>query len=201
MSKEVEKTLLEREKEYDGVFRKKSQHHQFLGFLFNAIANATFIGLMGALVMTAVNLVDGLGGTGGAAEAATNTANMMGPFGVAAAGGMMAVGASFSYLAVQQFTELKCIQDERLAHKNFIQKELDTAQKAQEKAEAKEHEHDLELEEKLMHPDDHAQFLRLLQPDGGICRSKAAALLFHLSAQETDEHIRSTAWQPTVQTS
>lgn len=51
------------------------------------------------------------------------------------------------------------------------------------------------------HPDDHAQFLRLLQPDGGICRSKAAALLFHLSAQETDEHIRSTAWQPTVQTS
>lgn len=95
-------------------FRDDSMRHSFKGSLYNALSGAAFIGV---LVKLSNLLIDTFSPDAEVSKVAVDTFTHS-PGGMAAMAGMMAVGTAFTYFAQKEWTELKCIQDERLARKN-----------------------------------------------------------------------------------
>lgn len=92
-------------------FRKKNLWVSFKGYLYQALGGACFIGL---LTQVTSGLVKAVAGEAGAAA-------MFGAGPVGVMIGLMAAGVACLYMAQKEFTDLRCIQDEHLAHQNALQ--------------------------------------------------------------------------------
>jgi hypothetical protein len=90
----------------DAEFRKERVWTSFKAVLYSGLSAACFLGVINKLVDTAVKAVE----TGGASFSS--------PLALGVMGGFMAVGTLFTYLAQREWTDVKCIEDERLARKN-----------------------------------------------------------------------------------
>ena len=93
-------------------FRKKSQWLSFKGSLYGALSSATFIGVAGKLVMTAVDAVSAGEGATAAIATLSNPVTM----GLMAAA--LVAGVAFTYMSQNEWVDLKYIQDDHLAKRN-----------------------------------------------------------------------------------
>jgi len=110
----------------DAKFRRESKWLAFKGSLYSALSTATFFGVLGKLVMTAVDAF-----SGNPDIAAKAISSIGSPLSLGVMAGALAIGAVFTYMAQNEWTELKCIQDEHLAQRNA---ECNALEKAKAKA-------------------------------------------------------------------
>lgn len=96
----------------EAKFRKDRQHVSFKAQMFTALSTATFFGVLGTMVTSAVKAF-GVGA--GAAEAA---ALMTSPLPLAVMGVAVAAGIAFTYIAQKQWTDLRVLEDDHLARRN-----------------------------------------------------------------------------------
>jgi hypothetical protein len=92
----------------DSEFRKQRTRSTFKAVLFGGIATASFFGVMGKLVDLGVKAVK----DAGALETLTDVPSLL------IMGGVMAVGAVFTFLAQHEWTNTKILEDDHLARKN-----------------------------------------------------------------------------------
>lgn len=110
-------------------FRKDNLWHSFLGAMYGAIGGASFFGVLNNLVGMAIQ------GGGGFAKMGEPTTMLL-------VGGLSAVGIAATYLAQREFTYLKVISDDHLAHRNAIcMAEGRSHEVAQQVSAEKAHEH------------------------------------------------------------
>lgn len=108
----AEKTSESLHQEYEEDFRKKRKMISFKAQVYTGLSTATFFGVLGLLVTTAVKAL----GTGAAAvEAAALFAN---PLALGAVGVALAAGVAFTWLAQEQWTDMKVIEDDHLAKRS-----------------------------------------------------------------------------------
>jgi hypothetical protein len=117
------------ETEQDKEFRTERQWSSFKGTLFSSLSQASFIGVLGMLVKITLDSI--------ADKVSPIFSN---PYALTAMGGFMAAGVAFTYFAQKEWTDVKYLEDNQLAHKNAECMQLEKAKaKAQELAEHPEH--------------------------------------------------------------
>ncbi len=109
------------DEEYERRYRKDTTRHSFLGALYSAVGGAAFFSVLGGLINMAISgIAEAAPGTATLSSALTSAGMAVSPA-VVTASVMIAVtiiGAVSTYMAQEEFTEVKCLQDERLARKN-----------------------------------------------------------------------------------
>jgi hypothetical protein len=93
-------------------FRQKRKTTSFKAQLYTGLSTATFFGVLGLLVTTGVKA---LGAGAAAVEAAALFTN---PLALGAIGVALAAGVAFTWLAQEQWTEMRVVEDEHLAKRN-----------------------------------------------------------------------------------
>jgi hypothetical protein len=97
--------------EHEEEFRSQSRWLSFKGALFSAVGGASFFGVLSMVANKAITLA---AGGAGAAEVAALTGVMP----LLVVGGLMAVGAAAIFMAQDQYTQLKSLQDRHQAEEN-----------------------------------------------------------------------------------
>ena len=117
-------------------FRKRRQWTSFKASVYSALSHASFIGLLGMVVQQAVETASAPGGFSAALSTlATNPLPML------VVGAAMAAGVLFSYIAQNEWTDLKVMEDDHLAQRNAECNALEKAKaKPAEKTASPEHE-------------------------------------------------------------
>src|SRR5476651_2121265 len=100
----------------DKEYRSKSTSHMFRSILYGALAQATFLGLLGSLVVKVLGEFSTKAVTEIATTGAENVAGFLGvtPLGWGIMGVMMAAGVAFTYMSQVESVKLREVQDEGL---------------------------------------------------------------------------------------
>ena len=107
------------------MFRSKRKATSFKAQLYTGLSTATFFGVLGLVVTTGVKAL--------AADVAA-AALFANPLALGAIGVALAAGVAFTWLAQEQWTEMRVLEDEHLAHRN--------AECMKEREVSRGHEHD-----------------------------------------------------------
>lgn len=89
-------------------FRKQNLWYSFTTAAFNAFGMAAFFGVLATVTQNVIQVAAG----------AETAAAIFSPVPLLAIGALMAIGVAATYMSQREATELKCIQDEHLAHQN-----------------------------------------------------------------------------------
>lgn len=108
----MEKKIDAREAE----FQSKNQWYSFTQAVYGALGWASFIGLLGTIANSVVNLAVGEAAQPGAVEFAKALFTQTTP--LVAIGGLMAFGVACTYMAQREATKLKSLQDTHLAEES-----------------------------------------------------------------------------------
>ncbi len=116
-------------------FRRKNNRHGFLAGLYSNLSGATLIAALGAVTSALISAAKLM--SAGAASLSFGSAvaaSLSGPVGFILLG-LVVVGVAAAYFAQREFTNQRCVQDNRFAQKNAQQM---AQQRAQQKAQERE---------------------------------------------------------------
>lgn len=95
----------------EAEFRRKRQWTSFKAQVYTGLSTATFFSVLVAVVSSAITAVS-------ASATAANAAAMFGPAPLALAGAALVAGTIFTYLAQNEWTDMRVLEDDHLAKRN-----------------------------------------------------------------------------------
>lgn len=114
---------------YEKKFSRENTWRNFKMAIFTALSGSTFIAALSVIAQKIVGAAESVGAAAGGAEAAAGSSTFFGSLfsnpvlTIPLLIGMVAVGVGAAYLATSEGTEIKRLQDDRLARQNALEQQ------------------------------------------------------------------------------